>query len=198
MTITLWKPEPNTITHQALGKLAEEAAELAKTCIRALIQGLDETNPATGKTNREEIADEIADVTAATIFVYDVTGIDYDTNRARAKLEGFREWTALLHADAEAIAANSFDKADWFYRAMDPDDSGQTPHEAISKSCFGHFTVCEIASSFTGPTRYGFTAPIPESDEDEFLHFETEAEAIAAAKERAELLDQIAASEAED
>lgn len=101
MTITLWKPEPNTINHQALGKLAEEAAELAKTCIRALIQGLDETNPATGRSNREEIADEIADVTAATIFVDNVTGIGYDTNRTRAKLDGFKEWTALLHADAK-------------------------------------------------------------------------------------------------
>jgi len=69
---------------------------------------------------------------------------------------------------------------------MDPDDNGDNPAECIHHAYFGHFTVCEIASSYRGPTRFGFNAPVldPESDDEEFLHFATKDEAIAAAHER--------------
>jgi len=82
-----------------------------------------------------------------------------------------------------------FEAADWYWRAMDPDDCGYSPEEAINRAMVGQFCVCEIASSFTGPTRYGFIAPTlePESDDDEFVHFATQQEAIAAAKARAAL-----------
>lgn len=83
--------------------------------------------------------------------------------------------------------AERFESADWFFRTMDPDDSGDSPAEAIHSGMIGHFVVCKIASSFNGPTRYGFNAPVldPESDDEEFLHFASEDEAIAAAKSRA-------------
>lgn len=79
-----------------------------------------------------------------------------------------------------------FDNADWYWRTMDPDDSGDHPSEALNRGMVGNFTVCEVASSFTGPTRYGFTAPVldPESDDEEFLHFATQEEAMIAAGER--------------
>lgn len=86
-------------------------------------------------------------------------------------------------------AAQSFDKADWFWRTMDPDDCGDSPEEAINRAMVGQFCVCEIASSFSGPTRYGFVAPVldSESDDEEFVHFATQQEAIDAAKARAAL-----------
>ena len=58
--------------------------------------------------------------------------------------------------------------------------------EAISRAMVGQFCVCEIASSFAGPTRYGFIAPVsdPESDDEEFIHFATQDEAINEAKRR--------------
>lgn len=92
-------------------------------------------------------------------------------------------------AELKRLRANrfpSFDGADWFWRIMDPDDSADTPAECINLSCVGLFVVCEIASSYQGPTRFGFNAPVldPESDDEEFMHFETQEEAIAAAKVR--------------
>lgn len=88
--------------------------------------------------------------------------------------------------------ATKFDRADWYWRTMDPDDCGDTPMDAINGAMVGNFCVCEIASSFTGPIRYGFIAPIlvPDSDDYEFLHFSTQQEAIDAAKVRAALARQ--------
>jgi hypothetical protein len=89
--------------------------------------------------------------------------------------------------DAVIAAAAAFDSADWYWRTMDPDDSGETPNDAICRGNLGQFCVCEIASSYRGPTRYGFLAPTldPESDDEEFVHFATHDEAMLAAKTRA-------------
>ena len=103
---------------------------------------------------------------------------------------------AKLVAEAEARGmdraaptdpASAFNRADWFWRAMDPDDCGDSPEEAINRAMVGCFCVCEIASSYAGPTRYGFIAPVldPESDDEEFVHFATQQEAIDEAKRRA-------------
>ncbi len=96
--------------------------------------------------------------------------------------------------DAVQESAMVFDNADWYWRTMDPDDCGDSPEETISRSMLGNFCVCEIASSFTGPTRYGFTAPVLDanSDDEEFVHFATQQEAIDAAKERSAALRAIA------
>ena len=96
--------------------------------------------------------------------------------------------------DAVQEAARVFDSADWYWRTMDPDDCGDSPEEAISRAMLGNFCICEIASSFTGPIRYGFTAPVldADSDDEEFLHFATQQEAIDAAKERQAALRAIA------
>lgn len=105
-----------------------------------------------------------------------------------------RATVATLTAQVEAMRraadpAEAFDKADWFWRTMDPDDCGDSPQEAINRAMVGRFCVCEIASSYSGPTRYGFIAPVldPDSDEEEFVHFATQQEAIDAAKARAAL-----------
>lgn len=120
---------------------------------------------------------------------------------ANAKLaaEQAQLWDALTEAEKEIVAlrtafnpkdscpAEAFNNADWFWRTMDPEDCGDTPEEAINRSMLGRFCVCEIASSYAGPTRYGFIAPVldPESDDEEFVHFATQQEAIEAAKARA-------------
>lgn len=91
--------------------------------------------------------------------------------------------------EAGTDEATAFDRADWFWRTMDPDDCGDSPEEAINRAMVGRFCVCEIASSYSGPTRYGFIAPVldPERDDEEFVHFATQQEAIDAAKARAAL-----------
>jgi len=99
---------------------------------------------------------------------------------------------ALDRIKAEAVreALSDFTKADWFWRDLDPDDCGDTPDEAINAGMVGRFAVCHIRSSFTGPDRFCFIAPVldPESDDEECLCFATEEEAIAAAKERHSIL----------
>lgn len=79
------------------------------------------------------------------------------------------------------MTRRDFDKADWFWREIDPDDSGDSPHEAIR--FLPDFTVSCVCSSFRGPTRYVFRAPVLDanSDDTEILHFATEEEALAAA-----------------
>ena len=42
--------------------------------------------------------------------------------------------------------ADRFDRADWFWRTMDPDDNGDTPSEAISRAMIGNYCVCKIAA----------------------------------------------------
>lgn len=93
---------------------------------------------------------------------------------------------SVLTVQPSSDVAAQFDNADWFWRTMDPDDSADTPSGALHRGMVGHFCVCEIASSYTGPTRYGFTAPVldQDSDDEEFLHFATQQEAIDAAKDR--------------
>lgn len=97
----------------------------------------------------------------------------------------------LARMEGAVDPEDAFNKADWFWRTMDPDDCGDSPEEAINRAMVGRFCVCEIASSYAGPTRYGFIAPVldRESDDEEFVHFATQQEAIDAAKARAALTD---------
>lgn len=102
MSITLWKPEPDVLIHQALGKACEEASELANILARCLIQGLDQCEPVSGKPNRKALSDEIADLDAAVQWLRELTGDDYDDERADRKLNGFRRWQRMLQEDMAA------------------------------------------------------------------------------------------------
>ena len=100
----------------------------------------------------------------------------------------------IHHHGAEILPiddATEFDAADHYWRDIDPEDCGNHPQEALSKGYVGHYTVCAVSCSFTGPTRFGFSAPVldPESDDEEFLHFGTEDEALAAAQERCAIIE---------
>lgn len=113
--------------------------------------------------------------------------MDEETHRAEAAEAEVARLREALGIKGDQAA--SFDSADWFWRTMDPDDCGDRPEEAINRAMVGRFCVCEIASSYTGPTRYGFIAPVldPDSDDEEFVHFATQQEAIDAANARAAL-----------
>lgn len=72
---------------------------------------------------------------------------------------------------------------DWWYRDLDPDECGYSPHEALRWT--RDYRVDMLHSSYRGPTKFAFRAPvIGDPDEDEVLLFDTEAEALAAAEER--------------
>ncbi|MEZ0261071.1 MAG: hypothetical protein ACAH80_08675 [Alphaproteobacteria bacterium] len=97
-TISPWMPEKNPITIATVGKLGEEAAELAQRCFRTLIQGLDEIDPDSGRTNRGELEREIADVLACIHVAYTNAMVDLDNNIERhdAKVTGFHRWHQMI------------------------------------------------------------------------------------------------------
>lgn len=61
---SLWIPMSDPIDLAHIGKLSEEAAELARICARIIIQGLHSSDPISGKHNIDELQNEIADVYA--------------------------------------------------------------------------------------------------------------------------------------
>ncbi|KPF47094.1 hypothetical protein [Rhizobium sp. AAP43] len=96
--ITLWLPERDTVTHQALGKAAEECGELTQILARCIIQGIEGRDPKTGQPNRERLAEELADVDAAISWLFELLDLDIETHNARSdrKLTGFREWADMI------------------------------------------------------------------------------------------------------
>lgn len=96
--INPWRPEPDTVLHQALGKTAEECTELAGAAVRCLIQGYVESEPITGKHNYIHVREEIADVLAVIDWLIEVRPELNARGSARyqRKLDGFREWQEML------------------------------------------------------------------------------------------------------
>lgn len=89
-----WQPETDQLRLAVLGKLAEEASECATAAARCMIQGIDECEPVTGKSNREWLEDEIADVIAQTRRASEALGLDIGRimDRAKAKEAFTKQW----------------------------------------------------------------------------------------------------------
>lgn len=98
MALNPWMPMTRSIDLKHLGKLAEELNECGAAVSRCIIQGIDESEPVTGKVNRRWLEDEIADVYANLTLVIDHFGLDTAHVRARMarKQEHQRAWHAML------------------------------------------------------------------------------------------------------
>lgn len=95
------KWEPDTDPHQArrVGKTLEELGELTAVLARIQIQGLDAIDPGTGKTNRQRLMEESADVATQIDLTLTYLSIDQDDGSAYAarridKERQMREWEA--------------------------------------------------------------------------------------------------------
>lgn len=95
-TISPWIPTQDPIELAVLGKLGEECCELGARLFRTVIQGLDEKDPASQRTNREEISRELADVEAGIQTIKRELGIDYDDARVNGKRNGFLRWFKMI------------------------------------------------------------------------------------------------------
>lgn len=73
-----WQPETRQYELAVLGKLAEEGSEVATAAVRCIIQGIDECEPVTGKSNREWLEDEIADIRAQCELATVALGLNRD------------------------------------------------------------------------------------------------------------------------
>lgn len=106
-----WLPEPNPHLQRRLGKTGEEAAELAEAaarvacvCARGMIQGLDAVDPASGKTNRQRLLEELADVEAQTYCTLKAIKLTVAERgaygeRVLAKVDQMGRWEEHYHED---------------------------------------------------------------------------------------------------
>lgn len=117
-------------------------------------------------------------------------GFGYDgVFRLEDDLEPTHWTTAPTPApDPVKAAADDFDRQDYYYRDYDPDDSGDNPGEALRYVPL--LCVSLVHSSTRGPSKFCFRAETldQDDDEEETLCFDTEQEALDAAKERDEAL----------
>lgn len=99
--ITKWTPTTDLLTLRRAGKLAEELGELQAVAARVIIQGIDETDPGTGKTNRQRLMEELADVQAqigCTVLAFDLDQ-DYMARRTADKMQQMAQWEAFFQVD---------------------------------------------------------------------------------------------------
>lgn len=93
-----WNPMLRPIDLKHLGKLGEELGEAQSAVCRCIIQGINECHPITGKTNREWLEDELADVLANIELVHEHFNLNEDRmgDRVEKKIEHLRGWHSML------------------------------------------------------------------------------------------------------
>lgn len=99
--ISPWMPEQDQLRLAALGKLAEECNELAGRAVRCIIQGINETDPDSGRTNHSELEREIADVQACIIIATALLKAVPNEGRRNTKVGGFLRWHDLIRSASQ-------------------------------------------------------------------------------------------------
>lgn len=97
--ITAWMPEQDQHRLAVLGKLIEELNEASKAAARCIIHGIEQTDPGTGRTNKQELQRELDDVTAAMFVARERLQLWWDIERTDAKVAGFDRWHDLIDAE---------------------------------------------------------------------------------------------------
>lgn len=101
MSLAKWIPTTNLFHLRRLGKLGEECGELQAVASRCVIQGIDEVDPSSGKTNRQRLIEELADVVAQIDCTVEAFNLDEHTIRARIahKRQQMADWEAMFSGD---------------------------------------------------------------------------------------------------
>lgn len=97
LALNPWHPMTEPVDLKHLGKLGEEAGELASAVSRCIIQGIDEAEPVTGKVNKEWLEEEMADVLANMSLVEEHFQLNRERilQRADKKKEHLRKWHVM-------------------------------------------------------------------------------------------------------
>lgn len=92
--ISPWHPMNDPKDLKVIGKFLEELGEGVSAGARSLIQGIDESEPLSGKVNREWLTEEIADMLGNADIVIDHFGLDRDAIAVRSerKKANLRRW----------------------------------------------------------------------------------------------------------
>lgn len=98
MTLQKWIPTTNLMHLRRLGKFGEELGELSAVTNRCIIQGIDEIDPSSGKTNRRRLEEEIADVITQCECTMRAFNLDtsFVGERANKKLDQMEVWEAMF------------------------------------------------------------------------------------------------------
>jgi len=98
-----WRPITDSAPLRRLGKFGEELAECSAAVSRCIIQGIDESEPVTGKVNRQWLENEIADVMANIETVIDFFQLDTVAmyRRARLKKDVLIKWNTAVDNEAK-------------------------------------------------------------------------------------------------
>lgn len=109
-TVTKWVPTTNLMMLRRMGKfgeeLGEELGELSAVTNRCIIQGIDEVDPSSGKTNRQRLIEEIADVMAQCEVTIEKLGLPLDAinERVAHKRLSMQMWEEMFEEGADAAA----------------------------------------------------------------------------------------------
>jgi len=87
-----WQPITDATDLKYIGKLIEELGELSSALSRCIIQGIDETEPTTGKINRQWIEEELSDVKVNMQLVMDRFDLHYMMDRINTKRIRLKQW----------------------------------------------------------------------------------------------------------
>jgi hypothetical protein len=91
-----------------------------------------------------------------------------------------------LRAEVERLKSDRASaEPDWFWRDLDPDDSGDTVEQALRHMPQG--VVCHIHSSYIGPSFFAATVPVLDADSDDQEHIRADTEEECRALVRAAL-----------
>lgn len=91
-----WQTERNPLNVAVIGKAGEETSEFSKAAFRAIIQGVDGTDPKDGKLNMDALFEELADVRAMTHLMENHFHRLIDPMRVMEKLQHKTEWLKLI------------------------------------------------------------------------------------------------------
>lgn len=104
--VSCWHVEENKYRLRRLGKALEENNELGAVLARCIIQGVDEIDPSSGKTNRQRMQEEVADVYAQLRLLVSEFNLDGRAiyERIEDKLDSMNKWEELLKEEEECYA----------------------------------------------------------------------------------------------
>jgi hypothetical protein len=113
--VTKWALTTDPLIVRRMGKTGEECAELLAVTTRIQIQGIDEIDPGSGKTNRQRLIEEIGDVYAQLdanmMMLLSKADRDFVEKRRHRKLGYMFEWEALYGAPAASHQQQEGDTA---------------------------------------------------------------------------------------
>lgn len=93
-----WEPDNNPFQNRRISKTGEEVNELGAVLFRISNQGIDAIDPGTGKTNRQRLLEETADVLAQIQCnmsdLFSESDARFIRNRALDKREQMNTWEA--------------------------------------------------------------------------------------------------------